>query len=100
MVTPNPAPDSGRPGPIEEGQDASTGGPITNQDATDRDQNAQGNPEAVTQSDLANSDGAGIRGDYGDADQTNGLEGGNEQPTDTAPDRASQNPTNAGQDAD
>ena len=100
MVSPNPAPDSGRPGPIEEGQDASTGGPITNQDATDRDQNAQGNPEAVTQSDLANSDGAGIRGDYGDAEQTNGLEGGNEQPTDTAPDRASQNPTNASQDVD
>lgn len=29
-------------------------------------------------------DGAGIRGDYGDASQTNGLEGGPEQPmTDT-----------------
>jgi hypothetical protein len=29
-------------------------------------------------------DGAGIRGDYGDADQTNGLEGGPDQPmTDT-----------------
>lgn len=98
MVSPNPAPDSGRPGPIEESHDASTGGAVTNQNATDRDQNASGNPEAVTQSDLATSDGAGIRGDYGDADQTTGLEGGDEQPTDTAPDRADQNPTNAPQD--
>lgn len=100
MVSPNPAPDSGRPGPIEENKAASTAGPVTNQQAAaDRDQNASGNPETVSQTDLASSDGAGIRGDYGDADQTNGLEGGEEQPTDAAPDRADQNPTNAPQDA-
>ena len=89
MVTPNPAPDSGRPADIEENKTASTAGPITNQQAAaDQDQNAQGNPETVTQADLASSDGAGIRGDYGDADQTNGLEGGDTPPADTAPDRA------------
>ena len=38
-------------------------------------------PATTTQSDLASNDGAGIRGDYGDASQTNGLEGG--QQTDT-----------------
>ena len=95
MVTPNPAPDSGRPSAIEEDQTASTAGPVTNQDAADRDQNASGNPEAVSQSDLAGSDGAGIRGDYGDAEQTNGLEGGTDAPTDASPDQAGRNPTNA-----
>ena len=58
----------------------------------DRDQNASGNPEAGTAQDetIPSStqenmgDGAGIRGDYGDTSQTNGLEGGPEQPmTDT-----------------
>lgn len=88
MVTPNPAPDSGRPADIEEGKAASTAGPITNQQASDRDQQAQGNPEAVTQADLSSSDGAGIRGDYGDSSQTNGLEGGSTAPADAAPDRA------------
>ena len=96
MVTPNPAPDAGRPSGIEDAKMPSTGGPITNQDA-DRDPNDSGNPETVTQTDLANSDGAGIRGDYGDADQTTGLEGGEETPADAAPDRASDNPTNAAQ---
>ena len=96
MVTPNPTPDAGRPSGIEDAKTSSTAGPITNQD-TDRDPNDSGNPETVTQSDLATSDGAGIRGDYGDADQTNGLEGGDEQPTDATPDRADQNPTNAAQ---
>ena len=70
---------------------ASTGGQATPQNA-DRDQNARGNPEAGTAADGAlpestqehMGDGAGIRGDYGDASQTNGLEGGPEQPpTDT-----------------
>jgi hypothetical protein len=96
MVTPNPAPDAGRPAGIEEEKNPSTAGPITNPDA-DRDQNASGNPETATQSDLASSDGAGIRGDYGDSDQTNGLEGGEESPTDAQPDRADKNPTNAPQ---
>ena len=96
MVTPNPAPDSGRPAEIEENKVPSTAGPITNQEA-DPDPNASGNPETVTQSDLASSDGAGIRGDYGDADQTTGLEGGEQTATDAAPDRASDNPTNAAQ---
>lgn len=99
MVTPNPAPDSGRPSDIEEGKKPSTAGPITNQN-TDGDQYASGNPETVTQADLASSDGAGIRGDYGDAEQTNGLEGGEASVTDAAPDRADQNPTNAAQQTD
>jgi len=96
MVTPNPAPESGRPSEIEENKVPSTGEPITNQDA-DPDPNASGNPETVTQSDLAGSDGAGIRGDYGDSDQTTGLEGGEQSPTDATPDRADENPTNAAQ---
>ena len=99
MVTPNPAPDSGRPSGIEEGNEPSTAGPITNHGA-DGDQYASGNPETVTQADLAASDGAGIRGDYGDAEQTTGLEGGEQSPADAAPDRASQNPTNAAQQTD
>ncbi|WP_223651012.1 hypothetical protein [Hymenobacter psoromatis] len=94
MVTPNPAPDSGRPTPIEEGKQPSTGGPITNPDA-DQDQNASGNPETATQEDLAGSDGAGIRGDYGDAEQTNGLEGGKDSMADATPDNAGAKPTNA-----
>jgi hypothetical protein len=96
MVTPNPAADSGRPSGIEDAKIPSTGGPVTNQNA-DLDPNASGNPETVTQSDLANSDGAGIRGDYGDSDQTTGLEGGEQTPADTTPDRADENPTNAAQ---
>ncbi|MGI4866898.1 MAG: hypothetical protein ACRYFZ_23470 [Janthinobacterium lividum] len=96
MVTPNPAPDSGRPSDIEDAKLPSTGGAITNPDA-DQDPNASGNPETVTQSDLASSDGAGIRGDYGDASQTTGLEGGEQSPTDAGPDRAGDNPTNAAQ---
>lgn len=98
MVTPNPAPDSGRPDEIEENKVPSTAGPITNQEAeVDGDQYASGNPETVTQADLASSDGAGIRGDYGDASQTTGLEGGEQTPTDAGPDRADENPTNAAQ---
>ena len=98
MVTPNPAADAGRPAEIEENKVPSTAGPITNQTAeSDGDQYASGNPETVTQSDLASSDGAGIRGDYGDSDQTTGLEGGEQTPADAAPDRADENPTNAAQ---
>ena len=94
MVTPNITPDSARPTPIEEAKQPSTGGPITNPGA-DGDQYASGNPETATQEDLASSDGAGIRGDYGDAEQTNGLEGGTE--TDATPDRAGSKPTNDGE---
>jgi hypothetical protein len=71
---------------------ASTGGKTTSQ-GTDRDQNASGNPEAGTTADGAMpaestqenmGDGAGIRGEYGNASQTNGMEGGNDSPeTDT-----------------
>ncbi len=53
----------------------------------DRGPNASGTPEAgaIPESTQENmGDGAGIRGDYGDAEQTNGLEGGPDQPrTDT-----------------
>lgn len=64
----------------------STAGPTTNQNL-DADPNASGNPETVTQEDLANSDGAGIRGDYGDASQENGLEGGPNSAPDGSPGR-------------
>jgi hypothetical protein len=98
MVTPNPAPDAGRPSEIEENKVPSTAGPITNQEAdSDSDQYASGNPETVTQADLADSDGAGIRGDYGDASQTTGLEGGEQTPADASPDRANEKPTNEGE---
>jgi hypothetical protein len=69
----------------------STGGETPTQ-GTDRDQNATGNPEAGTTATDATTestqenmgDGAGIRGEYGTASQTNGMEGGDEQPlTDT-----------------
>ncbi|MBG8555306.1 hypothetical protein [Hymenobacter guriensis] len=54
------------------GTQASTGGTIP---GPDQNQNAEGNPEAAsTQENMG--DGAGIRGSYGDASQTNGLEGG------------------------
>ena len=66
----------------------STGGQTTDQSPeSDKDQNASGNPEAgaiptSTQENMG--DGSGIRGDYGNASQTNGLEGGPDQPkTDT-----------------
>ncbi|WP_426061876.1 hypothetical protein [Hymenobacter sp. B1770] len=70
---------------------ASTGGVTTSQNA-DTDQNASGNPEAGTAADGAipestqenMGDGAGIRGEYGNASQTNGMEGGPDSPeTDT-----------------
>ena len=64
----------------------STAGPVTNQSpAADPDPNASGNPETVTQADLASSDGAGIRGGYGDASQENGLEGGPDAAPDGSP---------------
>ncbi|GAB3289082.1 hypothetical protein [Hymenobacter tenuis] len=34
---------------------------------------------ATTQHELSNDTGEGIRGGYGDSDQTNGLEGGNQK---------------------
>ncbi len=70
--------------PTDPRPDNDSTGPATNQNAgVDRDQNASGNPEAgaipeSTQEHMG--DGAGIRGDYGDAEQTNGLEGGPDQP--------------------
>ena len=70
---------------------ASTGGQVPGQNA-DPDQNASGTPEAgpdqtsamPTSTQQNMGDGAGIRGDYGNASQTNGLEGGpDETATDT-----------------
>lgn len=50
---------------------------------TDSQATADGNPEAgipeSTQEDMG--DGAGIRGGYGNSDQTNGLEGGPQTPS-------------------
>ena len=85
MATSTPTPTDPQP------DQASTGGQTPTQNA-DRDQNASGNPEAGTAADGAipestqenMGDGAGIRGDYGNASQTNGLEGGPDKPqTDT-----------------
>ncbi|HEX8326533.1 MAG TPA: hypothetical protein VF629_03250 [Hymenobacter sp.] len=80
------SPDQNPTAPRPAGSDpdhASTGGETTNQSA-DKDQNASGNPEAGTAADGAipestqenMGDGAGIRGEYGNASQTNGMEGG------------------------
>ncbi|TYZ14308.1 hypothetical protein FY528_00845 [Hymenobacter lutimineralis] len=54
---------------------ASTGGVIP---GPDQDQNAAGNPEATTSTQENMGDGDGIRGGYGNAEQTNGMEGGEE----------------------
>lgn len=56
----------------KESRQLSTGGKIPSQH--DGDQQASGNPEATsTQENMG--DGSGIRGDYGNASQTNGAEG-------------------------
>ncbi len=60
----------------------STAGRIPGQD--DPDPKASGNPEATsTQANMG--DGAGIRGEYGDASQTNGMEGGPDSAPDGSP---------------
>ena len=90
MPSPEQNPTDPRPDHASTDQ-ASTGG-LTPDQSPDRDQNASGNPEAGTSQDGATpastqqnmGDGAGIRGDYGNASQTNGMEGGPETPkTDT-----------------
>lgn len=59
--------------PNKDAQEMSTAGRVTPQQG-DQDPQASGNPEATsTQENLG--DGAGIRGDYGNASQTNGAEG-------------------------
>jgi hypothetical protein len=77
--------------PTPRRDESSTGGETTPQNA-DQDQNASGNPEAGTAADGAipestqsnMGDGAGIRGEYGNASQTNGMEGSPDSPsTDT-----------------
>ncbi|GAB3328673.1 hypothetical protein GCM10027511_38560 [Hymenobacter humi] len=87
-----PRPEQNPTDPRPDLASTSTGGETPSQD-TDRDQNATGNPEAGTAADGAMptestqqnmGDGAGIRGEYGTASQTNGMEGGDDQPlTDT-----------------
>jgi len=60
----------------------STAGQIPHQE--DPDSQASGNPEAAsTQENMG--DGAGIRGEYGNASQTNGLEGGPNSAPDGSP---------------
>ncbi|HEX8503816.1 MAG TPA: hypothetical protein VF630_00495 [Hymenobacter sp.] len=90
MPSPEQNPTNPRPAGYDRNE-ASTGGLTTDQHA-DQDQNASGNPEAGTVADGAMpestqenmGDGAGIRGEYGNASQTNGMEGGDEAPeTDT-----------------
>jgi len=56
--------------------------PATPQSQPQTEQNQQVDPAKSTQENMG--DGAGIRGDYGDASQTNGMEGGPDEPrTDT-----------------
>ncbi len=82
MPTPENTPTDPRP---DFAPTPSTGGTTPNQQlATDPDPQTSGNPETVTQADLATSDGAGIRGNYGEASQTNGLEGGQQTDTELA----------------
>ncbi|HEX8424772.1 hypothetical protein [Hymenobacter sp.] len=60
----------------------STAGRIPGQD--DPDLKASGNPEATsTQENMG--DGSGIRGEYGNAGQTNGMEGGPDSASDGSP---------------
>ncbi|WBA43798.1 hypothetical protein [Hymenobacter canadensis] len=66
----------------QEGRQLSTGGDIPAQH--DADAQASGNPEATsTQQNMG--DGSGIRGDYGNASQTNGAEGTDEANDEGAP---------------
>ena len=82
-----PAPEQNPTDPRPDRASASTGGETPDQHA-DPDQNASGNPEAGTAADGAipestqqnMGDGAGIRGEYGNASQTNGMEGGPDSP--------------------
>ncbi|UOG73739.1 hypothetical protein MTX78_16635 [Hymenobacter tibetensis] len=65
----------------------STGGRIPGHD--DPDPNASGNPEATsTQENMG--DGSGIRGEYGNASQTNGMEGGADAASDGSPTKEDQ----------
>jgi hypothetical protein len=74
--------------PTDPRPDQSSTGGVTTSQGTDQDQNASGNPEAGTAADGAipestqenMGDGAGIRGEYGNASQTNGMEGGPDSP--------------------
>ncbi|MBC6696527.1 hypothetical protein [Hymenobacter sp. BT190] len=66
----------------QEGRQLSTGGEIPAQQ--DADAQASGNPESTsTQQNMG--DGSGIRGDYGNASQTNGAEGTSEANAEGAP---------------
>ncbi len=63
-------------------QQMSTGGRVPGQD--DPDPQASGNPEATsTQENMGEGDG--IRGEYGNASQTNGMEGGPNSAPDGSP---------------
>lgn len=90
MPSPEQTPSDPRPAGYDPDH-ASTGAHPTDQH-DDPDQDAGGNPEAGTAADGAipestqenMGDGAGIRGEYGNASQTNGMEGGAQAPeTDT-----------------
>ncbi|RSK46842.1 hypothetical protein [Hymenobacter rigui] len=53
------------------------------QQPTEDQQKAPKTPE-TTQEQLPNDSGAGIRGGYGNSDQTNGLEGGQDSPAENS----------------
>lgn len=66
----------------EQASEMSTAGRIPGQE--DQDPQASGNPEATsTQENMG--DGSGIRGEYGNAGQTNGMEGGANSAADGSP---------------
>lgn len=80
---PSPDPQPTDPRPDHASPSVSTPTPDADQASTpDTDATAETTPApdatlpTSTQENLGDSDGAGIRGDYGTASQTNGLEGG------------------------
>ena len=79
MPTPEPNPTDPRP------DQAPTPAASPDQNASNSAENSPAKDGTIPTSTQENmGDGAGIRGDYGNASQTNGLEGGPEQPlTDT-----------------
>lgn len=70
-----------------DGDEMSTAGTVPHQHKQqgDADQNASGNPETVSSTQENMGDGAGIRGEYGNSSQTNGMEGGPESAPDGSP---------------
>lgn len=71
----DPRPDQAISTPDPRSESDATVSPTPNLD-TDTDANTASSGNAATSTQQNMGDGSGIRGDYGDASQTNGLEGG------------------------